>query len=214
MIQLLQSQNYSFTLSGDDLPAGAQVTVRNASGQSIPLLASSDGLVFFAPLVAGTYTVAVGGWTAGQSASVSYRLTMDLVGQQDNAPPLVDGPAPALQIHLDGIDEHHGVRARPPAGSGGRRQPGSSARTTAVSTGRRISPERQSVAQNEAIGALSEPGHEPARRGSDEKPARAAAPVQVALGVPTTPVFSGLVSLVTLTQVISMNREGEGDRSG
>ena len=87
-------------MSGDDLPAGVQVTVTDASGQSIPLLPSDDGQLFFGPLNAGTYTVAVGGWTAGQSASVSYQLTIDLVGQQDNAPPLVDGPAPALQIHL------------------------------------------------------------------------------------------------------------------
>ena len=45
----------------------------------------------------------MGGWTADASATVSYRLTIDLVGQQDNAPPLVDGPAPLLQIHLDGM---------------------------------------------------------------------------------------------------------------
>ena len=103
-IQLLQNQYYSFTLSGDALPAGAQVTVWNTAGQSIPLLASNDGLVFFAPLTAGTYTVVVGGWTAGQSASVSYQLMINLVGQQDNAPPLVNGPAPLLQIHLDGVE--------------------------------------------------------------------------------------------------------------
>ncbi len=75
----------------------------------VPLLTSSDGLVFFAPINAGTYTVAVGGWTGGQSASVSYQLTMDLVGQQDNAPPLVDGPAPLLQIHLDGLQNTTGA---------------------------------------------------------------------------------------------------------
>ena len=118
MIQLLQSQSYSFTLSGDDLPAGAQVTVTNASGQSIPLLSSSDGQVFFAPIDAGTYTVAVGGWTAGQSASVSYQLTIDLFGQQDNAPPLVDGPAPLLQIHLDGIASTTGTVPQAPPGPG------------------------------------------------------------------------------------------------
>ncbi len=38
--------------------------------------------------------------------------------------------------------------------------------------------------------------------------------VQVALSVPATPVSSGLVSLITLTQVISTNREGEGIEAG
>ena len=36
VIQLLQSQNYSFTLSGDDLPAGAQVTVSECLGSGDP----------------------------------------------------------------------------------------------------------------------------------------------------------------------------------
>ena len=121
VIQLLQNQNYSFTLSGDDLPAGAQVTLSNASGESIPLLVSSDGQVFFGPIIAGTYTVAVGGWTAGQSSSVSYQLTMDLVGQQDNAPPLVDGPAPAAPSTWMASEAQPGrcpLAAPAPAGAG------------------------------------------------------------------------------------------------
>jgi hypothetical protein len=114
-IQLLQSQNYSFNVSSDNLPAGTQVTLSSASGQSVPLLMSNDGHAFFAPIVAGTYTVTVSGWTADQSASIFYHLTMVLVGQQDNAPPLVDGPAPALQIHLDGI----GITTETSQGSSG-----------------------------------------------------------------------------------------------
>ncbi len=53
--------------------------------------------------MAGTYTVIVGGWSPTQSASLSYQLTFSLFGEQDNAPPLVDGPAPALQIQLEGV---------------------------------------------------------------------------------------------------------------
>ncbi len=130
VIQLLQSQDYSFTLERRR-SAGRS----SGDGDGMPRVRrshcslSSDGQVFFAPLVAGTYTVAVGGWTAGQSASVSYQLTIDLVGQQDDAPPLVDGPAPLLQIHLDGIGpspQRHGARLGPgwlgselaPAGAG------------------------------------------------------------------------------------------------
>ena len=63
VIQLLQANSYSFALSGADLPEGAQVTLTNASGQSVPLLPSYNGQVYFAPLVAGTYTVTVGGWS-------------------------------------------------------------------------------------------------------------------------------------------------------
>ncbi len=77
------------------------MTLTNASGQPVPLLPSFDGQDYFAPLVAGTYTVGVSGWSAGQSASVSYDLTIDIVGQQDNAPPLVTGPTPLIQIVLD-----------------------------------------------------------------------------------------------------------------
>jgi methionine-rich copper-binding protein CopC len=103
VIQLLQNQEYSFTLSGNDLSEGVQVTVTDALGHDVPLLASNSGLVFFAPIEAGTYTITVGGWNASQSASVSYRLTIHLVGQQDNASPLVDGPSPALQLRLNAL---------------------------------------------------------------------------------------------------------------
>ena len=73
------------------------------------------------PASAGTYTVSVGGWTAGESAGVSYQLMMNLVGQQDNAPPLVDGPAPALQISLAMSQPSRGCRpASGPTRSAGR----------------------------------------------------------------------------------------------
>ena len=100
MIQVLENMQYSFQLIGDDLPAGTQVTLTDSSGQSIPLASSEDGQLFLVPLDAGTYTVSVGGWAPGESASLSYQLVVKLDGQQDNAPPLVDGPAPALQITL------------------------------------------------------------------------------------------------------------------
>src|SRR5262249_28134835 len=83
-IPLFQNQYYSFVLSGDALPDGTRVTLTDAQGQAVPLLSSPDGRDYFAPLKAGTYTVAVGGWTAGQSAGVAYKLTINLTGQQDN----------------------------------------------------------------------------------------------------------------------------------
>jgi hypothetical protein len=100
VIQVLQNQQYSFQLIGADLPAGTEVTVTDAAGQPIPLLTTGDGNLYFGTLNAGTYTVSVGGWPSGGSASVAYKLVMRLDGEQDNAPPLVDGPAPALQISL------------------------------------------------------------------------------------------------------------------
>ena len=42
VIQVLQSQEYSFELLGGDLPAGTQVTVTDASGQSMQLLSTAD----------------------------------------------------------------------------------------------------------------------------------------------------------------------------
>jgi methionine-rich copper-binding protein CopC len=206
LIQVLQSQNYSFTLSGDDLPAGAQVTMSNASGQPIPLLASIDGQEFFGRLIAGTYTVSVGGSTARESASVYYQLTINLVGQQDNAPPLVSGPAPALQIHLDGIETT--TMAVPVSVSVSVGSPGGGAVAGASST---FQPglANAAFAQNQAMGGLSSLGVSPIG-GVVIESGLAASPIQIALNVPATPVSSGLVSLITLTQVFSWNGEGEG----
>jgi methionine-rich copper-binding protein CopC len=201
VIQLLQSQQYFFALSGGDLPASAQVTVRDASGQTIPLIVSGEGDVFFGPLAAGTYTVAVGGWTAGQSATVAYRLNIMLAGQQDDAPPLVDGPAPALQIHLDGI----ATTAPGPVSTGG--SAGGSSGLSPVSL---AGPADLNSAQDEIGGGLTSLGMNPLGGVASEAGPVPGPTVQVALGLPASPVFSNLVSLVTLTQVISVNRDGEG----
>ncbi len=120
-IQFLQSQTYAFKLSGNDLPAGIQVSVESASGQVIDLSPSFDQLIFFAPLVAGTYTIIVSGWSPTQSNSLTYRLTLGFFGEQDNAPPLVDGPAPALQVHLEGASASLLIGSNPGAPSGGAR---------------------------------------------------------------------------------------------
>ncbi|MHB1559674.1 MAG: hypothetical protein ACYC61_19680, partial [Isosphaeraceae bacterium] len=102
-IQLLQNQNYAFSLSGANLPAGIQVTLLDASGQNIPLVPTFNDLLFLRVLTAGSYTIVVRGWPADQTASVSYNLKIGLLGSQDNAPPLVDGPSPAIQIDLAGL---------------------------------------------------------------------------------------------------------------
>jgi len=218
VIQLLQNQEYSFTLSGDNLPDGVQVTLSDASGQPVPLLTSNDGLVKFAPLSVGTYTVGVGGWTAGSSNRISYQLTIDLLGQQDNAPPLVDGPAPLLQIHLDGVGGNVGPIAT--GGSGGSNSTGAGATGEGGSVGSgnggplSVSlpgATGSGLAHDGPVGSLASLGVSPLGGvGGESGPGASASSIQVALGLPTTPVFNGLVSLITMTQMSSLNREGEG----
>ena len=64
------------------------------------------------------------------------------------------------------------------------------------------------LAPNEAIGALSGLGFGPLG-GVVIEGGPAASPIQVALNAPPTPISGSLVSLITLTQVFSWNREGE-----
>ncbi len=202
IVQLLQNQTYSFSLSGSFLPVGAQVTLTNEAGQPVPLLASYSGQDFFAPLAAGTYTVTVNGWTAGQSANVSYQLTMDLVGQQDNAPPLVAGPAPLLQIHLESAT---GTTASAP--TAGSESGGHSTPTLPGSSG-------LVIAQNAGAGSLTSLGASPLGGVATDAAPVAAGPVPVALGLPVTQGLGGLVSLVTLTQVMPWSSVGEGLETG
>jgi methionine-rich copper-binding protein CopC len=114
VIQVLQTTNYSFQLIGDDLPAGSEVTLTDASGQSVFLSNPSDGQLYFTYLPAGIYTVSVGGWAPGAATNISYQLLIKLNTSQDNAPALLDGPAPALQISLN----TSAIVAGPPAPEG------------------------------------------------------------------------------------------------
>ena len=63
VIGIPETRRYAFHLIGDDLPAGTQLTVTDASGQSILLSPTSDPQVFNAFLGPGTYTVSVGRWS-------------------------------------------------------------------------------------------------------------------------------------------------------
>ena len=223
------------------------MTLTDASGQPIPLQSSETAGCSLRRLQAGTYTVSVGGWAAGESASLSYQLMMELVGQQDNAPPLVDGPAPALQITLATAGALPGAMALASAGRPASDR-GPSAPDSAVGgavavgrgTGRRI---RRGIgadgvcgwrphattggepvlgpagrcrlgisSQNEAVGGLAGLGMGPLGgvggqpvRGVRDDPGRPERP-----SAPRRSSTQFAVSLVTLTQVISWDREGEG----
>ncbi len=170
----------------------------------------------------GTYTVIVGGWSPSQSASLSYQLTLKLLQQQQDAPPLVDGPSPALQIQLEGIaggagstsSSGSGVMGPFSVGAGGS---GSSLGGTGDGGPPADSPTgvfALNLAQVQSESTLTGLGMGPLGGvNGDEASPVSAATVQVVLGPTqsTTPVFSRLaVNLVTLTRVISYPREGEG----
>ncbi len=231
VFQVLQQQQYTFELIGDDLPAGTQLTMTDAAGQAIDP-STFGGQLYFAILQPGTYTVSVGGWTGDQSAGVSYQLLIDLDGGQDNAPPLADGPAPALEIALaaatalpgaptaggpissggagtgvSGIVEPIDTSS---AGGGGSGAVGSTVGSSPVSASGAVASD---LAQNEAVGGLAGLAMGPLGGLGGQTGPLPSATIQVALSVPSTagPASNSLaLSLVTLTQMISWDREGDG----
>ncbi len=219
-IQLLQTQSYSFLLSGNDLPAGIRVAVEAASGQVIDLSPSFDQLLFFAPLLAGDYTVIVSGWSPTQSPGLSYQLTVALSGQQDNPPALVDGPSPALQIQLEGVaggagfSPSNGFSIVGPfsggAGGTGSTLVGSGSGSPVDST----TGPALTLAQVQSASSLTVLGMGPlGGANSGEASPGSATTIQLVLGPTqsTSPVFSRLaLNLVTLTQVLPFDRDGEG----
>jgi methionine-rich copper-binding protein CopC len=221
-IQFLQNQIYAFKLSGNDLPPGIQVSVESASGQVIDLSPSFNQLIFFAPLAAGPYTIIVSGWFPTQSESLSYQLVISFFGEQDHAPPLVDGPAPALQVHLEGVSGSLLGGSSPGAPSvGGVPIPTLSSGYGAMASSGESGalaipipgPSASDLAQVSSAGELAGLGMGPLGGASNNETSLSstAAPVQVALAVPTSPVFDRLgVSLLMLTRMIDSNPGGEG----
>jgi hypothetical protein len=100
--QVLQDESYTFNLSGTGLPDGVALTL-TAQGQSPSLVPLNNGQSLFGELSPGTYTITVGNWSPDQSAGVSYQLQITFISTNDNAPPLVSGPIPALQMMLIGL---------------------------------------------------------------------------------------------------------------
>ena len=98
--QVLLDRPYTITLSGDPLPGGVTMTLTDPSGQSAGLF-SFDGTLLVGALAPGTYLLTVSGWDTNQAAKIAYHVALKLVSQNDNAPPLLSGPAPAIAIQLD-----------------------------------------------------------------------------------------------------------------
>ena len=99
--QVLLNQTYIFTLSGDDLPPGVTISVTDPSGQAEGY--GFGGTLILAQLVPGTYLLTVSGWDQDQAAGISYQVGLTFGSQDDNAPPLLSGPAPAVAIQLASV---------------------------------------------------------------------------------------------------------------
>jgi hypothetical protein len=140
--QVLQDETYTFNLSGANLKGGVALTLTDAQGQSPSLVPLDNGQALFGDLAPGTYTISVGDWSAAESAAVAYQLAITFTSTNENAPPLVSGPAPALQVMLSslpgpstGAAPETPVTVSPaassPAGGVGNLDPGSSSSTVA-----------------------------------------------------------------------------------
>ena len=100
--QVLLNRSYSFGLTGDQLPAGVTLSLTDPSGQSEGF-GLQGGTLIFAQLTPGTYLLTVSGWDTAQAASISYQVALTMDTQNDNAPPLLSGPAPAVAIQLASV---------------------------------------------------------------------------------------------------------------
>ncbi|MGC8641023.1 MAG: Ig-like domain-containing protein, partial [Isosphaeraceae bacterium] len=98
--QVLQLGTYSFTLGGQNLPSGIQLSLTDAAGNVVPVSLIQNGQVLFATIAPGIYRLEVSGWNPALGSSVTYHLRLGLQSSLDNPPPLVSGPAPALVLHF------------------------------------------------------------------------------------------------------------------
>ena len=153
VIQLLQNQYYSFTLSGDDLPAEYQVTLTNASGQAIPLLVFERRAGLFRPADRGDLH--------GHRRRVDRRPVGEHLLPVDDRPGRATGQCTAAGGRPGPLAgrfswPHHaaaGVAADP------RRVPAPGLRLFPPG------PERAEYRRERRSGGLDEPGAEPAREG-------------------------------------------------
>jgi hypothetical protein len=98
--QVLQSQDYIFSLSGSGLPIGAQPTLTDGVGNAVATISQGTGGGVRVSLDPGTYVVNVGGWASSQAPAASYALRIALGAALENPTPLTIGPAPAYRIAL------------------------------------------------------------------------------------------------------------------
>jgi len=91
-IQLLETKDYYFIVTGANLPAGLQISVQG------PTDLSTTGSQLQAVLASGTYTVVVS-WASGAS-NVGYQLAISLITAPEPPPPLTLGPGPGIRFQF------------------------------------------------------------------------------------------------------------------
>jgi hypothetical protein len=99
--QVLQERLYSFLLTGDNVPAGIQLTVTDDSGNPVSTDFPDQGQNVLLELSPGTYRIEVSGWDPNLGDAVPYQLQLTLQTVFDNPPPLVSGPTPAVVMHFE-----------------------------------------------------------------------------------------------------------------
>ncbi len=98
--QVLQDQVYTFSVqSSGPMPSDALWLTHDHRG-AVGFGPLGDNGSIQADLTPGSYVIHVGTWSPAQAASLTYRLTIGFIGNADNPVPLVDGPAPAIQVSL------------------------------------------------------------------------------------------------------------------
>ncbi len=96
---VVHHQNFAFLLSGT-LPSGVALTLFDANGNTIPAAVSNNGRTLLVQLNAGVYDIKVGNWLTGDAPTVTYSLLIQILGLNDNPPPLLSGPAPGVGLRL------------------------------------------------------------------------------------------------------------------
>lgn len=100
--EVLQNQNYFFTLTNLGDGSAPTMELLDANGQVIPLNVQGNGTVLFGPLDRGVYILHVGPWSAAAAGDVAYAIEIELGGVSENPTPLTNGAAPAVGIRLGG----------------------------------------------------------------------------------------------------------------
>jgi len=91
-IQLLETKDYYFIVTGANLPAGLQISVQG------PTDVSTTGSQLLTHLASGTYTVTVS-WGSG-ATDVGYQLAISLILGPLPPPPLTIGPGPGIRFQF------------------------------------------------------------------------------------------------------------------
>jgi hypothetical protein len=99
--QVLERQDYVFSLSGTGLPAGTYAVLVDASTgqQFLPDFQGNTSTVKYT-LDPGVYLIEIGGWTAGNASQVTYNLVITMLNNPERPTALPVGASPAISLRL------------------------------------------------------------------------------------------------------------------